>query len=34
MGAYNEFYVYNDTDIIPIDYYNIHNRALGIFFKK
>lgn len=34
MGVYNEFYVYNDTDVIPIAYYNIHNRALGIFFKQ
>lgn len=34
MGVYNEFYVYNDTDIIPIAYYELHNRALGIFFKQ
>lgn len=34
MGIYNEFYVFDENDIIPKDYYNIHNRAIGLFFSK
>lgn len=34
MGVYNEFYVFEEFDIIPVAYYNIHNRAIGLFFKQ
>lgn len=34
MGVYNEFYVFNEFDIIPVAYYNIHNRAIGLFFQQ
>lgn len=34
MGVYNEFYVFEEFGIIPVAYYNIHNRAIGLFFKQ
>ena len=34
MGVYNEFYVFDEFDFIPVAYYNIHNRAIGLFFKQ
>lgn len=34
MGVYNEFYAFNEFDFIPVAYYNIHNRAVGLFFKQ
>lgn len=37
MGIYNEFYVFEkvqEEQDIPLVFYNIHNRAIGLFFKQ
>lgn len=34
MGVYNEFYVFDTEEDIPLVFYNIHNRTIGLFFKQ